>query len=83
MGWCVTELTCMACGASYPGENLRRAEGVWMTCPTCGPLEGILDVGYDLDRIRSAWRNEPLANRSLNHWRYAEVLPLEPAAGHR
>jgi threonine synthase len=77
---CVTELTCIHCGTAYPGSNLRAAEGVWMTCPKCGPADGILDVGYDYDLVRAAWKRRPLAGRPLNHWRYAELLPLEPGA---
>jgi threonine synthase len=77
---CVTELTCVHCGAAYPGSSLIVADGVWMTCPKCGPADGILDVGYDFDRVRSGWKVKPLASRPLNHWRYAELLPLQPAA---
>jgi threonine synthase len=80
MGWCVTDLTCITCGSTFPGVNLRTAEATWMICPHCGPFDGILDIGYDLDRVRAAWREEPLANRPRNQWRYAELLPLESAA---
>jgi threonine synthase len=80
MGEFITDLTCIHCGATYPGTNLTAAEGTWMTCPKCGPADGILDVGYDLDRVRQAWRARPLAERALNHWRYAELLPLESSA---
>ncbi len=76
----VTELTCIHCGASYPGVNLATAEATWMVCPHCGPADGILDIGYDLDRVRAAWNAKPIASRPLNHWRYAELLPLEPSA---
>src|SRR5690349_3315309 len=65
---CVTELTCVHCAAVYPGSSLVAADGVWMTCPKCGPADGILDVGYDFDRVRSGWKAKPLANRALNHW---------------
>jgi len=80
MAWCVTDLTCTYCGASYPGVNLKTAEATWMVCPHCGPGDGILEIGYDLGRVRAAWNTKPLASRPLNHWRYAELLPLEPAA---
>src|SRR5437762_3205439 len=76
----VTQLTCIHCGASFPGVNLVTAEATWMVCPHCGPADGILDIQYDLDRVRAAWQGQPLAGRALNHWRYAELLPLEPAA---
>jgi threonine synthase len=51
-----------------------------MVCPHCGPMDGILDIGYDLSRVKRAWDERPLAGREMNHWRYAELLPLEPAA---
>jgi threonine synthase len=76
----VTDLTCIHCGAVFPGEALAKASGVWMTCPRCGPADGILDVAYDYDRVRAGWKTKPLAGRALNHWRYAELLPLEAAA---
>jgi threonine synthase len=80
MACCVTELTCIHCGATFPGANLITAEATWMVCPRCGPADGILDVGYDLDRVRAAWQEKPLEGRARNHWRYAELLPLEAAA---
>jgi threonine synthase len=43
-------------------------------------MDGILDVSYDLNRVRSAWHKKPLAERPRNQWRYAELLPLEPDA---
>ena len=51
-----------------------------MTCPDCGTDDGILDVEYDLDAVRAAWRSEPLSGRPLTHWRYRELLPLEASA---
>jgi threonine synthase len=77
---CVTNLTCLECGASYDGSSLKAAKGTWMTCPKCGPADGVLDINYDVDRVRAAWRATPLEDRPLNHWRYAELLPLEPTA---
>jgi threonine synthase len=75
---CVTELTCIHCGATFPGKNLITAEATWMICPRCGPMDGILDIGYDMDRVAAAWQEKPLSERPRNHWRYAELLPLEP-----
>lgn len=77
---CVTDLTCVHCGAVYPGGNLVAAEGVWMTCPKCGPADGILDIGYDYDRVRAGWKAKSLTARAFTHWRYAELLPLRPSA---
>jgi len=47
-----------------------------MVCDHCGPAEGILDYQYDLQAVRAAWDCEPLSARTLNHWRYRELLPL-------
>src|SRR6187399_1260659 len=80
MSSCVTNLTCIHCGTTYHGANIATAQSIWMTCPHCGPADGILDIGYDLGRVRAAWGASPLAERPLNHWRYAELLPLEPNA---
>jgi threonine synthase len=76
----VTDLTCIHCGTTYSGAALAAGHGVWMTCPKCGPADGVLDVGYDLDRVKAAWHDRPLAQRARNHWRYEELLPLKPAA---
>ena len=51
-----------------------------MTCPACGPDEGILEIRFDLERVAAAWHAEPLEARPLNHWRYRELLPLEASA---
>lgn len=69
---CVAELVCVHCQKSY------RPTGHDMTCGDCGPDDGILEVRFDLDAVRAAWQQEPLAARALNHWRYRELLPLEP-----
>ena len=76
----ITDLTCVLCGATYPGASLATGEGIWMTCPKCGPADGVLDIGYDLDRVKAAWHGRPLAQRPRNHWRYEELLPLQPSA---
>ena len=74
MSSCVSEVICVRCGKSY------RPEGREMTCPACGPEDGILEIRFDLDRVRSAWRAEPLSSRPQSHWRYRELLPLDDAA---
>jgi threonine synthase len=51
-----------------------------MTCPKCGPADGVLDIGYDLNRVKAAWQARPLDERARNHWRYEELLPLKPSA---
>jgi threonine synthase len=51
-----------------------------MNCRACGPDDGILEIRFDLERVAAAWNAEPLEDRPLNHWRYRELLPLEPTA---
>ena len=74
MSSCVAELVCVHCQKSY------QPTGHDMTCAACGPDDGILEIRFDLVAVRAAWRKEPLSNRPLNHWRYRELLPLDPAA---
>ncbi|GAB4187255.1 MAG: threonine synthase [Phycisphaeraceae bacterium] len=70
----MTGLSCVACGREY------SPDGPWVACPECGPNDGIVDIHFDLDAVRHAWREHPLKDRPLNHWRYRELLPLEPAS---
>ncbi len=74
----VTKLTCVRCGGDH-------REGEALTCPACGPNEGILDVHYDLERAAQTLTRKALKTRDRSHWRYRELLPLDdaycPAAG--
>ncbi len=72
----VTSFDCVCCGKSYEAPAGAARDGAWMTCPDCGPDEGILDVQYDRERVSAAWSARPLAQRPLSHWRYEELLPL-------
>ena len=36
-----------------------------------------MDVCYDLDVVRDAWRREPLHTRPRNQWRFHELLPID------
>jgi threonine synthase len=58
------------CGTEY-------AEGEALTCPHCGPDEGILDVHFDLPRVARTLTRQALSERTRSHWRYRELLPLE------
>lgn len=70
----VTQLTCVTCGRGFtPGSRPQH----WLTCDSCGPREGILDVHYDMPAVRQAWHERPLAVRPHNHWRYHELLPID------
>ncbi len=68
----VTHLACLACGAEY-------SEGAAMTCPACGPDDGILDVQFDMDRVARTLTSAALAARDRTLWRYAELLPIADA----
>ncbi len=65
----VTGLKCFICGSSYPHGNMY-------TCPKCS-IEGILDVQYDYDAIQPNLKSQ-ISNRTFNHWRYKELLPISP-----
>jgi threonine synthase len=65
----VTELTCVSCGKTVGKDG--------MTCPDCGPDNGILDVRYDLNRVVETLTRRSLAQRTHSHWRYRELLPLD------
>lgn len=75
----ITEMVCVQCGASF-------AAGSCMTCPECGPDEGILEIRFDLERAKATLTRESLSERTRSHWRYRELLPLDdaycPADGH-
>ena len=70
---CVSELVCTCCHRS------SKWTGTETTCAVCGPEDGILEIRFDIDRVRAAWRNEPLGERPHSHWRYRELLPLDSA----
>lgn len=66
-------LKCIVCGREYePRDRL--------TCDACGPADGVLDVAYDYDVAARTMTREALASRPLNHWRYRELLPVNPDA---
>ncbi len=69
----VTGLECLLCGSSYEYGNL-------FTCPRCG-IEGILDVRYDYDALKSKFKSQ-IANRPLHQWRYQELIPVSPVLHH-
>lgn len=77
----VTRLRCINCGKSIEASDSTAKSSTakseqWMTCPDCPTGEGILDIEYDLEAVRQAWKKNPLSERPLNHWRYQELLPL-------
>lgn len=76
----VTELKCVVCEASQEVSGDDAREQIWMTCAQCKGEDAILDIHYDLDAVRQAWKRRPLSERPRNHWRYEELLPLVPNA---
>ena len=68
----ITGCTCVVCGGAAP---LPRSAG---TCPSCNDPFATLEINFDLDRVRASMTPDALASRPFNHWRYAELLPIEP-----
>jgi len=68
----VTGATCVRCGR-------HSRHGLDGPCPRCGP-EGVLDIAYDLARVRRALTRRVLATRPPGIWRYRELLPVPASA---
>lgn len=64
---CATGLQCIDCGAEYPLEC--RLE--------CGRCRGLLELTYDLERLKRAG---PDAFSGSGLWRYSPVLPITDPA---
>ena len=66
-------MRCRNCGAHQP-------IGLSYVCPACfGPLE----VAYDYAVVGATLTREAIAARAPGIWRYAELLPVDAAAGTR
>ncbi|MDI6893357.1 MAG: threonine synthase [Bacillota bacterium] len=69
----VVGLQCTLCG------GMEEATPETYTCLRCGE-QGILDVLFDYDYVRSRLTRETLAaDRDLSMWRYLPLLPCEPS----
>lgn len=68
----VTDLVCVVCGRVVPAPESAG------TCPFCDDPFAVLDVRYDMDDVAQRMTREALASRGMNHWRYHELLPVEP-----
>ena len=65
---------CRLCGAAH------TLEAVDYICP-CHGIEGILDVQYDYDLLRTRLTPALLAeSREMSMWRYKALLPVHPEA---
>jgi len=71
---CQTKLTCVRCGQEAPPPVSAG------TCTACGDPFAVLQVEYDLADAARTLTAAALAERPLNHWRYHELLPIEPDA---
>ncbi len=68
----VNRLTCVVCGGE---AEPPRSSG---TCPTCGDPFAVLEVEFDLEKVAKSMTPDALADRPRTHWRYHELLPIEP-----
>lgn len=70
----VTHLKCLVCGREHATGSIEYI------CPDHGD-EGIVDVRYDYDLIKSRISRESLAvDRNQSIWRYKDLLPVLPEA---
>lgn len=68
----VTDLECINCGEKYSPKPDRYL------CDDCGE-EGLLEVKYDYEKIKSDWSREELKHDTRqNIWRYGPLLPVKP-----
>jgi threonine synthase len=66
-----TGLKCVHCGRTY---NTNEVD---YYCKACGYHDGILDVVYDYERMRTVLNPESLSrDRNLSMWRYLPLLPV-------
>jgi threonine synthase len=68
----VSQLVCIACG--QPADPPVSAG----TCSACADPFAILDVRFDLEKVARSMTPDALASRPMSHWRYHELLPIEP-----
>ena len=70
----IDRVVCIESGAEAPPP---RSAGV---SPFFDDPFAVLDIEFDLERAGSTLTAGALADRPLNHWRYHELLPVEPDA---
>lgn len=68
----VTGLRCVVCGHEAPAPASAG------TCTRCADPFATLEFLYDLDAAGRTLTTRALHSRPRNHWRYAELLPVEP-----
>lgn len=67
----LTHLECSICGERHDATELHTV------CTACGRA---LFARYDLEHAKASLSLDSLAGRPWSMWRYAEVMPLPPAA---
>ena len=70
----VTRLVCVVCG-----REVAAPDSVG-TCPVCADPSAVLEVEYDMDAVGASMTRFDLQRRGPFHWRYRELLPVEPDA---
>lgn len=68
----VTRLVCVVCG-----EEVEPPDSAG-SCPACKDPFAVLDVEFDMAKVAKSLTAESLEHRPLTHWRYHELLPVEP-----
>lgn len=69
----VSSFKCIVCGKQ---ADPPKSAG---TCPSCADPFAILNIEFDLARVAKSMTRESLAHRPFNHWRFHELLPIEPS----
>lgn len=68
----MTNLTCVVCGTVVEAPTSAG------TCPECNDPFATLEVNYDMERAARSLTRAALAKRPYGHWRYSELLPVDP-----
>ncbi|MCG8409477.1 MAG: threonine synthase [Phycisphaerales bacterium] len=68
----VSQFKCIVCeGSADPPLSAG-------TCSACDDDFATLDVHYDMEKVAKSLTPDALMARPLMHWRYHELLPIEP-----
>lgn len=68
----VSDLRCVVCG------HVADAPTSAAVCPACDDPFAVLECNFDLAKVARSMTPEALEHRPLTHWRYHELLPIEP-----
>jgi len=70
-----THLECLACGETYPFEQLLEEQGSVLVNICYNMCMGPLDVRYDYDAIGDLLSPDDVVARPDTYWKLAELLP--------